>query len=266
MSTLTIDVGNSHMTLALYREGRLVGTRRVHTRPFRTPAQLARVWQETLGGDAQDSELVISSVVPDYHGWLQDAGRLLEPRRFHWVDVASPHGFLMQDSVRREIGADLIAGLVGARGKAEGPLVVVDAGTATTLALLSAQDEVLGVAILPGIKTQIKMLMEKAPHLADSVVVEIPPRPYGVSTVESIQSGIMYGHAQTIEGFIARYRSLPGFAECRVFGCGGLFATFASLCPSVDCSEPLLVNDGCLILSQRLGEEGVGNPSKRGRP
>lgn len=258
--TLTIDAGNSHLTLALYEGAELVKTHRIHTRPFCTVAQLKEKWEEVLtppGWGKDQVHLSISSVVPDYNGLLKEAGQGFGAASFHWVSAASPHGFAMRDSVRREIGADLIAGLVGARGKVDGPVVVVDAGTATTLALLSGDDEVLGVAILPGIKTQIKMLMEKAPHLADSIAVAIPENPFGVNTIESIQSGIMYGHAATIEGFVARYRQLPRFDDCTVFGCGGLFTTFASLCPGVDRSEPHLVNDGCLILSQREGQEGL---------
>jgi type III pantothenate kinase len=256
--TLTVDAGNSHLTLALYEGGVLVKTQRIRTRPFHTVPQLVEKWKAMLGPrDLCGLQVCISSVVPDYNLLLRKAGQTLGGERFHWVDASSPHGFTMLESVRREIGADLIAGLVGARSKTSGPLVVVDAGTATTLALLSAEDHVVGVAILPGLKTQIKMLMEKAPHLADSIRVEIPEHPFGTNTVESIQSGIMYGHAQTIEGFVQRYRRLQGFENCTVFGCGGLFTTIASLCPGVDRSEAHLVNDGCLILSQREGQEGV---------
>ncbi len=259
--TLTIDAGNSHMTLALYDERReLRATRRIHTRPFRTAPQLIACWTAMLTDhDLQPPQvhLAISSVVPDYNILLKDAGKSMEVGSFHWVDVDSPHGFRMLDSVRKEIGADLIAGLVGARSKTSGPLVVVDAGTATTFTLLSAADEILGVAILPGIKTQIKMLMEKAPHLADSVLVEIPEAPYGTNTIASIQSGIMFGHAHMIEGFVQRYRGLPGMEGCQVFGCGGLFTTIARLCPGVDRAEAHLVNDGCLILSQRQVQEAL---------
>jgi type III pantothenate kinase len=207
--------------------------------------------------DPAGIHLSISSVVPDYNGLLKEAAAALDTLSFHWVNVDSPHRFVMKDSIRREIGADLIAGLVGARSKVAGPVVVVDCGTATTLALLSSQDEVLGVAILPGIKTQIKMLMEKAPHLADSIHVVIPEQPYGTNTVESIQSGIMYGHAHMIEGFVQRYAALPGLEGLQVFGCGGLFTTIAALCPRVGRSEAHLVNDGCLILSQRQLQEGL---------
>lgn len=259
--TLTIDAGNSHLTLALYSEQHeLQATRRIHTRPFRTTAQLVSAWTALLTDHGQRPSAVhlcISSVVPDYNVLLQEAGETMGVASFHWVDVNSPHGFRMLDSVRREIGADLIAGLVGARSKTAGPLLVVDAGTATTLTLLSAGDEILGVAILPGIKTQIKMLMEKAPHLADSVLVEIPDAPYGTNTIASIQSGIMYGHAHMIEGFVRRYRAIAGLESCQVFGCGGLFTTIARLCPGVDRVESHLVNDGCLILSQRQVQEAL---------
>ena len=255
---LTIDAGNSHLTLALHdSDGRVQEVHRLHTRPFLTVGQLVERWREVLGGSDEPVHLSVSSVVPDFHETLQEAGRAMGAASFHWVDSRSPHGFTMKDSIRREIGADLVAGLVGARGAGPGPLLVVDAGTATTFALLSGEDEILGVAILPGIKTQIKTLMEKAPHLADSIKVEVPERPYGVNTSESIQSGIMYGHAHMVEGLVQRYRSQPGLENLRVHGCGGLFTTIASLCPNVTHSEAHLVNVGCLILSQRSLQEAL---------
>ena len=255
---LTIDAGNSHLTLALHdSDGAIRAVHRLHTRPFHNARQLVEHWRAFVDPNEGPLHLSISSVVPDYHETLREAGLALGAESFHWVDTDSPHGFRMKDSIRREIGADLIAGLVGARGQSSGPLVVVDAGTATTFALLSADDEILGVAILPGIKTQIKTLMEKAPHLADRVKAEMTELPYGVNTVESIQSGIMFGHAQMVEGFVSRYRTLPGLGDLKVYGCGGLFTTIAPQCPSVTFSEPHLVNAGCMILSRQGLQEGL---------
>src|SRR5690606_26688632 len=145
----TIDVGNSHLTLALYAGDLLLETHRLHTRPFRTSAQLVRECEAILrprGLDPTSVHLCVPSVVPDYNGMLQAAGASISAASFHWVNAWSPHRFKMRASVRQEIGADLIAGLVGARGKSDGPLVVVDCGTATTLSVLGADDQVLGVA------------------------------------------------------------------------------------------------------------------------
>lgn len=252
------------MTLALYDGYALKSTQRIHTRPFCTVKQLKKVWDSFLNDHnlcLKNSGLSLSSVVPDYNDLLIEAARYLKGNAFHWVSVDSPHGFSMEASVRHEIGADLIAGLVGARSKYSGPILVIDAGTATTLAILTENNYIQGVAILPGVKTQIKTLMEKAPHLADSVLAQVPSYPYGTSTVQAIQSGIMYGHAYMIEGFIQAYRNLPGLDKLQAIGCGGLFATFAQLCPSISKSEPFLVNDGCLILHLRQEQEGFKKPS-----
>lgn len=259
-STLTIDVGNSHMTIVIYENRLIRGTHRIHTRPFFTAAQLVTAWTDMLTPYQllpQDIALAISSVVPDYNDLLQSAATSLNCASFHWVSGDSPHGFHMLESVRHEIGADLIAGLVGARWKCSGPLVVIDAGTATTLALLSSDDEITGVAILPGLKTQIRTLMEKAPHLAERIAVSAPTHPYGTNTTEAIQSGIVYGHAYLVEGFIQAYRQLPGFHHLTALGCGGLLTTFSTLCPSLAFQEAHLVNDGCLILSERLQKEAL---------
>ncbi len=264
---LTIDAGNSQLSNALYQDGALLATERTFTRPFLTTAQLTDSWRAFLkaqGLAPGEVHLSISSVVPDFHQTLQAAAEQLSPLSYHWVDQSSPHGFQLSDSFRREIGADLIAGLVGARERTPGTLVVVDCGTATTLTVLSAEDLVKGVAILPGIVTQVRTITGSAPHLPDEVSLTIPPVPYGTNTVEALQTGILYGHAEAVEGLIRRYRELEG--DLTVFGCGGLFHRIAPLCPSVAHQEALLVNEGCRVLSLRQLQEGVLAPSNRGGP
>lgn len=264
---LTIDAGNSQLSNALYRGDQLIATERTSTRPFLAAVQLTESWKAFLARQQLEPEqvhLAISSVVPDFHQTLQAAAGQLGALSYHWVDQASPHGFSLSESVRREIGADLIAGLVGARERTHGTVVVVDCGTATTLTVLSSEDRVKGVAILPGIVTQISTITGSAPHLPDEVSLTIPSVPYGTNTVEALQSGILYGHAEAIEGLVRRYRELEG--KLTVFGCGGLFHRIAPLCPSVTYHETLLVNEGCRVLCLRQLQEGVLTPSNRGGP
>lgn len=261
---LTIDAGNSQLCAALYKDSELVSSERTSTRPFCTTAQLVEEWSRFLSTQAltpPDVHLAISSVVPDFHQSLKEAAHALGARSFHWVDQNSPHGFELEESVRKEIGADLIAGLVGARERAQGTVVVVDCGTATTLTILSGDDRVKGVAILPGIVTQIRTITGSAPHLPEEVDLQIPELPYGTDTAQALQSGILYGHAEAVEGLLRRYAESEG--PLSVFGCGGLFHRIATLCPSVTCQESLLVNEGCRILAKRRLQEAILEPSNR---
>ena len=257
---LTVDVGNTQICTVVYRDTQFVSSRRLETRPFLTPAQLLVEWRATveeLGLLPNQIHLSICSSVPDFHPALQEAGRDFGAHSFHWVGTESPHQLILTPGIRREIGADLIAGLVGARDKVKGPLVVIDCGTVTTLTLLAGSDEVLGAAFLPGIRTQLGSLLQSAPHLAGSMTLSLPEQPFGRDTIEALQSGVLYGHAGAIEGFVTSYRDLFRGETLTAYGCGGLFGSVAPLCPNVNHEHSTLVNDGCRLLSLRQLQEGV---------
>ena len=207
---------------------------------------------------ASDSvQLTISSVVPSFERQLRKAAELLEPEHFHWVGWNSPHGFTASETASSEIGADLISGLVGARVYGREASVVIDCGTATTLTVLNSRDHILGVAILPGLVTQLLSLTNSAPHLPKDVSLRPPDMPFGNDTEESLQSGILYGHAAGIEGLVCRYRKLLAPDKVRAIGCGGLYHRIASLCPSVEIEQTELVNIGCRVLAERVHAGGV---------
>ncbi len=257
---LTVDVGNSQICTVVYDNAQILASRRLETRPFLTTDQLLVEWRTVLSDldlTPSQTHLSICSSVPDYRPILQEAARALAALTFYWVSADSPHQLNLTPGIRSEIGADLIAGLVGARDKAQGPLVVVDCGTVTTLTLLSGSDEVLGAAFLPGIRTQLRSLMVSAPHLAHSMALSLPEQPFGCNTIEALQSGVLYGHAGSIESFVSHYRDLFAHEALSAFGCGGLFGSIAALCPSVGHVDSTLVNDGCRLLSLRQLQEGV---------
>lgn len=254
---LTVDTGNSQVCLVLFAGEQVIAQSRFETRPFNRPEQLLEIWRTFLAEHSltlPEVHLTISSVVPDFHLFLNEAAKNSSALSYHWVDSSSPHGFQLDPSVRREIGADLISGLVGARSISRGPLVVVDCGTATTLTLLDSFDAIVGVAILPGIVTQIRTLTDSAPHLPDNLELVTPDTPYGVNTIEALQSGILYGHAEMIEGLVRRYQGLFPNETLTVFACGGLFRYIAPLCPNVDHHTDILVNVGCRVLGDRSSQ------------
>ncbi|MFA7481710.1 MAG: type III pantothenate kinase [Vulcanimicrobiota bacterium] len=258
---LTLDAGNSQLVGVLFHNQARVGGFRLPTHPHPSSQELVEAFRSLLSAVSEGRfQLTVCSVVPALQPVLMDAVRLLEPAYFHWVDWSSPHGFTASDSASREIGADLISGLVGAREFGQEAFVVIDCGTATTLTLLSQQQRILGVAILPGLVTQMHSLTRSASHLPESVGLQPPAYPYGNDTVEALQSGIIYGHAAAIEGLIARYRTLLTPQRLTAVGCGGLFHRIRSLCPTVEIVETELVNLGCRVLGARAYAGGNSAP------
>ena len=254
MNCLTLDVGNSQLAFVIYAGQQRLKTVRMATRPYPSTRELLEICRALLAEfelPLGSLHFSVSSVVPDLRAVLAETAKKLDAQTFHWVDWGSPHPFQASASARSEIGADIIAGLVGATLYCQPPFAVVDCGTATTLTLVDENHMILGVTILPGLLTQMQSLTRSAPHLPQDVSLEPPPMPFGNTTEESLQSGILYGHAASIEGLLARFQALFPQAKVRALACGGLFHRIESLCPSIDFIVPDLVNIGCKTLAAK---------------
>jgi len=153
----------------------------------------------------------------------------------------------------KEVGADRIANAVGAFDLFGGPCVVVDLGTATTFDAISAAGEYLGGAITPGVAISLDALFAQAAALRRVELVE-PRSVIGKSTVESIQSGALYGFAGQVDGLCRRISVVLG--ECAVVATGGLADLIAPYAETVDHVEPWLTLHGLRIIYHRNASAG----------
>ena len=148
----------------------------------------------------------------------------------------------------KEVGADRVANAVGAYDLYGGPCVVVDLGTATTFEAISADGEYLGGAITPGVAISLEALFQHAAALRP--VELVPPRDViARSTVESIQSGALYGFAAQVDGVCRRF--VDELGPSTVVATGGLSEVVASHCELVEHVEPWLTLHGLRIIFER---------------
>src|SRR6185295_18491699 len=119
----------------------------------------------------------------------------------------------------KEVGADRIANAVAAYDLYGGPSIVVDFGTANTIEAISADGEYLGGAIFPGIEISMDALFDRAAALR-RVELVAPRNVIGKSTVESIQSGAVYGYSGQVDALVDRFEAELG--NCTVLSTGGL--------------------------------------------
>ncbi len=148
----------------------------------------------------------------------------------------------------KEVGADRIANAVGAYDLVGGPVIVVDFGTATTVEAISAKGEYLGGAIVPGIEISLDALFGRAAGLRRVELVE-PNNVIGKSTVESIQSGVIYGFSGQVDALVDRFHAEIGAAA--VIGTGGLAELIGPHTHSVRRYEPWLTLYGLRIIFER---------------
>ncbi|MGE0369827.1 MAG: type III pantothenate kinase, partial [Candidatus Dadabacteria bacterium] len=106
----------------------------------------------------------------------------------------------------KEVGADRIVNGVAGYEKHRGSVIVVDFGTATTFDCISEKGEYMGGVITPGLTISSEALYREASKLPRVEIVK-PENIIGKTTVESIQSGLVYGYAGLVDGIVERIKT-----------------------------------------------------------
>ncbi|MEY2462945.1 MAG: type pantothenate kinase [Acidimicrobiaceae bacterium] len=262
---LAVDVGNTQTVIGLFghEDGHatagtgadrdLLDHWRIATSAERTSDELALMVQEFLGfhGFSFDEDVdgvALCSSVPS----ITAAVREMTQRYFGFPAVVVEPGVktgmpILYDHPK-EVGADRIADAVGAFDLYGGPTVVVDFGTATTLEAISAKGEYMGGAILPGIEISLDALFGRAAALRRVELVE-PRSVIGKNTIESIQSGAVYGFAAQVDGICARI--VKEIGEATVVATGGLAGLITPFSSSIQYHEPWLTLHGLRLIFEK---------------
>jgi type III pantothenate kinase len=254
---LTIDVGNTQTVLGLYgRESssqEILDHWRIATVAERTSDELALLVNELLGNAGYDWRadvrgIAVSSGVPTVTYELR---RMCE--RYLGIEpvvlgAGVKTGMAVLYDNPKEVGADRIANAVGAYDLYGGPTIVVDFGTATTFDVISGAGEYLGGAIIPGIEISMDALFGRAAALRRVELVE-PRSVIGKTTVESIQSGVIYGYSSMIDGMCDRIEEVTG--EATVIATGGLADLIAPHTDSIEQTEPWLTLHGLRLIWEK---------------
>ncbi len=250
---LAIDAGNTHTVVGLFDGHQLADHWRIATNSDRTSDELALMIQQFLGfhgfsfGDAITG-VAVSSGVP----MVTAALREMTDRYFGFPALVLEPGVrtgmpILYDNPK-EVGADRIANAVGAYDLVGDAVIVVDFGTATTVEAISKKGEYLGGAIVPGIEISLDALFGRAAGLRRVELIE-PHNVIGKSTVESIQSGVIYGFSGQVDALVDRFRAEIG--DAAVIGTGGLAELIGPHTHNVRRFEPWLTLLGLRLIFER---------------
>ena len=202
---LCLDIGNSQLHGGVF-DGEIRMQFRKTTSPLGSSDEFGVFFTAVLRENGVDPAAVrrvaICSVVP----------QALYPIRSACVKYFRCEPFVLQAGVKtglkvkyrnpHEVGADRIAGAIGATLRRPGEnIIVVDCGTATTLDVVTAGGDYLGGAILPGVGISVETLAGRTAKLP-TVEITRPAVALGRSTIESIQSGVYHGHVGAIRRLI----------------------------------------------------------------
>ncbi len=210
---LTVDIGNTNIVLGGYEQDSLTFCTRISTNLHLEPDQYALELKGLFSLHEVDARsitgAIISSVVPPITETVTQALRTLvhiEPLIF---THSLPTGVNICIPVPTELGVDLLAGAAAAAAHYPLPAVVIDMGTATKLTAVDENRNLQGVSIMPGLFLALDALVSGTSQLK-GIATDTPARAIGKSTVESMQSGIVFGAAGMIDGLLDRFEEELG--------------------------------------------------------
>ena len=147
-----------------------------------------------------------------------------------------------------EVGADRLCNAVAAHDAYEGPILILDFGTATTFDVIDKNGNYCGGVIAPGINLSLEALHHGAARLP-RVAIDRPDNVIGKDTVTAMRSGIFWGHISLIEGMITRITKEFG-SPMKVIATGGLAEFFYKSCDAIDVSDSSLTLRGLYRIFQ----------------
>jgi type III pantothenate kinase len=266
---LALDIGNTNITIGVFRAGALLGTRRAATNHRATADEVELLLGGLLqldGISLSDLDAIsLASVVPA----LSVAVERVVARRGQALVVATAGSVPLAIRVDRpdDVGADRLVNALAVARLYGTPAVVVDFGTATTLDCVAADGAYVGGAIAPGLELGLEALATRTAKLPRIELIA-PDRAIGRNTVQAMQAGTVFGYQALAAGLLDRVRAELADANgidpsaVKAILTGGLSAApWVRSLRGIDAIDPELTLKGLAILH---AEVGGGEPLELG--
>lgn len=251
---LALDVGNSQIYGGLFEKDQMKLSFRRNSKQGSSSDEvgifLRTAIRENGFDPSQVKQIAICSVVPEVVYSLRGA----------CMKYFNVNPFLLQAGVKTglkikyrnplEVGADRIANAIAATHLYPNKnMIIVDLGTATTFDAITSEKDYLGGSIIAGLRISMESLENKTAKLPSVEIVSVHEA-LGRSTVESMQSGLFYGHLGAIRELSERIAKECFHGEKPfIIGTGG-FAYLFEKEKIFDAILPDLVLKGMLIALQ----------------
>ena len=243
---LAIDMGNTNTVIGGIDEKKTYFIERVTTDQNRTDTEYAVSFKNILemcGIDVKDIEgAILSSVVPPLNSVILSAVEKVTGIRPLLVGSGMKTGMNILMDNPKAVGSDQIVDAVAASHDHPLPLIVIDMGTATKITAVDEQGTVQGVSIMPGVFISLDALVNGT-SLLKGIATNAPVRAIGKNTVESMQSGVVFGAASMLDGMVERFEAELGPAKTLV-ATGGAAGIVVPHCRHSVQYVPTLILDG----------------------
>ncbi len=251
---LTTDIGNTNITLGLFDGDEAVCISRLATQRHRTAEQYAielnAVFELKKIDTKAISGAIISSVVPELTRIIKSAIADVTGCDALVVAAGIKNGLKIITDNPKELGADLVAGAVGAIAKYPLPCLVMDLGTATKISVIDENGVFAGCTIAPGIGISLDALSMRTSQLP-TVELTAPQSAIGTNTIECIRSGTVLGNAAMLDGMADRLEKDLGKPIKTLVATGGLAKEIVACCEKEIIYNKDLVLEGLLVIYRK---------------
>ena len=276
---ITVDAGNTNITLGVFKEKKVYATFRMTTQMARTSDEYGVLIAEMLGRKGispKDIEaVIISSVVPKIMYSLTNGIYKYIGLHPIVIEAGTKTGIKIQRANPREVGTDRIVDAVGAYELYGGPCIVIDFGTATTYDLITKDGTFAAGVTSPGIRICAKALWNDTAKLPE---IEIKKPAYdhkeaieftleqftnpeykvidSLDEIEAIghrvvQAGIVYGYIGQTEYIIDNMKKESGLLNAKVIATGGLGRIIYENTDRIDIYDKELTLQGMRLIYEK---------------
>jgi|TARA_B100001971_G_scaffold214577_1_gene252732 type III pantothenate kinase len=207
---LAIDIGNTNITVGVFLRDKIVADWRLSSRINKTSDEFSLELSNFFTSNDIDktkiNDLSLCSVVPTLTDTIVVSLKSLTNQEPLIVGPGTRTGIQINYDRTQDVGADRIANAVAVNHIYGNPAIVIDMGTATVFDVMIKGPKYIGGAIAPGIQVSAEAIARETSQLP-KVELVAPPNVIGKNTIESIQSGFVYGFVHMIEGMTKRIKT-----------------------------------------------------------
>lgn len=251
---LTIDVGNTNITLGVFDEEELQATFRMTSKQSRTSDEYGITIIDLLEHNRISagwiSDIIIASVVPNVMHSLGSALIKYFGVKPIVVEAGIKTGIRVATKNPRQIGADRIVDAAAAYEMYGGPVIVIDYGTATTYDLVDADGAFVAGVTAAGIRTSAKSLWDSAAKLPEFEIRK-PASILAQETISSMQAGLVYGQIGQTEYIIRQMKKEADMGPVKVVATGGLGRIIEKETDMIDVYDPMLTLHGMRLIFEK---------------
>ncbi|AQQ10479.1 Type III pantothenate kinase [Sedimentisphaera cyanobacteriorum] len=253
MNILAVDIGNSNIKFGLFIDSDRQPSISVNGSDSDALCEaLVQCW-EKLPVASRSTEgkkegvIVFSSVKPEWtESFRQICLEQLDEKPLEvglGKDVDLP--IKLNTEFPADTGVDRVMAAAAAYIVAQGPVVVVDIGTALTVDAVDGEGNFLGGAIAPGPQVCVRALSSETAKLPE-LEVQQPALPVGVNTEQAVNNGVFYMAAGFLEYSVRKFaEELGSWPQTVVTGAAA--ELFKDECEFVDNFVEDLVLSGIVL-------------------